>query len=86
MGSTVKKYGILQVSIGRLSGNVIRSIRKMPKDVILPNLTVETIQMMFLNVYNRFMENRNQIIEDCVFIRMSLTDFEELDKEIGKAD
>lgn len=40
--------------------------------------------MMFLNVYNRFMENRNQIIEDCVFIRMSLTDFEELDKEIER--
>ena len=30
------------------------------------------------------MENRNQIIEDCVFIRMSLTDFEELDKEIER--
>lgn len=40
--------------------------------------------MIFLNSYNRFMENRNQIIEDCVFIRMSLTDFEELDKEIER--
>ena len=42
----------------------------MLKDVV-PNLTVETIQMIFLNSYNRFMENRNQIIEDCELVKMS---------------
>jgi len=61
-----------------------KKYKKDAKRCNTPNLTVETIQMMFLNVYNRFMENRNQIIEDCVFIRMSLTDFEELDKEIER--
>ena len=40
--------------------------------------------MIFLNSYNRFMENRNQIIEDCELVKMSLTDFEELDKEIER--
>src|SRR5690554_5238973 len=61
-----------------------KKYKKDAKRCSTPNLTVETIQMIFLNSYNRFMENRNQIIEDCELVKMSLTDFEELDKEIER--
>ncbi len=61
-----------------------KKYKKDAKRCSTPNLTVETIQMIFLNSCNRFMENRNQIIEDCELVKMSLTDFEELDKEIER--
>ena len=61
-----------------------KKYKKDAKRCSTPNLTVETIQMIFLNSYNRFMENRNQIIEDCELVKMYLTDFEELDKEIER--
>lgn len=49
-----------------------------------PTLTAEAIQMMFLNVYNTFMGNREQIIEDCELMRKALLDFTKLDSEIEK--
>src|SRR5690554_6866540 len=49
-----------------------------------PHLTAETIQMMFLNAYNTFMGNREQIIEDCELMRKALLDFTKLDSEIEK--
>src|SRR5690554_1031975 len=49
-----------------------------------PTLTAETIQMMFLNAYNRFMGNREQVIEDCELMRKVIVDVTELDKKIKK--
>ena len=40
--------------------------------------------MMFLNAYNTFMGNRNQVIEDCELMRKALVDFKKLDVEIEK--
>lgn len=40
--------------------------------------------MMFLNAYNTFMGNRDQIIEDCELMRRTLVDFNELDDDIEK--
>src|SRR5690606_25196019 len=44
-----------------------------------PNLTAGTIQMMFLNAYNTFMGNRDQVVEDCEMMRKALVDFKKLD-------
>jgi hypothetical protein len=49
-----------------------------------PTLTAETIQMMFLNAYNTFIGNREQVIEDCKLMRKALVDFTKLDVEIEK--
>lgn len=49
-----------------------------------PTLTTETIQMMFLNVYNKFMGNREQVLEDCGLMRQALIDFTELDAKKEK--
>ena len=40
--------------------------------------------MMFLNVYNRFIGNREQVLEDCELMRKVIVDFTELDKKIEK--
>lgn len=40
--------------------------------------------MMFLNAYNRFMGNREQVIEDCELMRKVIVDFTELDKKMEK--
>lgn len=39
---------------------------------------------MFLNVYNRFIGNREQVLEDCELMRKVIVDFTELDKKIEK--
>lgn len=49
-----------------------------------PTLTAETIQMMFLNAYNTFIGNREQVLEDCELMRTVLVDFTVLDAEIEK--
>ena len=49
-----------------------------------PTLTTETIQMMFLNAYNKFMGNREQIIEDCEFMRKEIINFTKIDEQIAK--
>ncbi|MGI6677027.1 MAG: recombinase family protein [Bacilli bacterium] len=49
-----------------------------------PTLTAEAIQMMFLNAYNTFMGNREQVLEDCELMRTALVDFTVLDAEIEK--
>lgn len=49
-----------------------------------PTLTAETIQMMFLDAYNTFMGNRDQVLEDCELMRQALIDFTELDAKIEK--
>lgn len=49
-----------------------------------PTLTAEAIQMMFLNAYNAFMGNREQVLEDCELMRTVLVDFTVLDAEIEK--
>lgn len=38
--------------------------------------------MMFLNAYNRFMGNREQVIEDSELMRKALIDFEKIDSQI----
>ena len=40
--------------------------------------------MMFLNAYNTFMGNREQIIEDCELMRQAIIDFTEFDAKIEK--
>lgn len=47
-------------------------------------LTAETIQMMFLDAYNTFMGNRDQVLDDCELMRKALVDFTGLDAEIEK--
>ena len=49
-----------------------------------PTLTTETIQMLFLNAYNRFMGNREQVIEDCELMRKEVIDFTKIDEQIAK--
>ena len=39
---------------------------------------------MFLNVYNRFIGNREQVLEGCELMRKVIVDFTELDKKIEK--
>jgi len=50
----------------------------------IPTLTTETIQMMFLNAYNKFMGNREQVIEDCELMRKEIINFTKLDEKIAK--
>ena len=40
--------------------------------------------MMFLNVHNRFIGNREQVLKDCELMRNVIVDFTELDKKIEK--
>lgn len=40
--------------------------------------------MMFLNSYNRFMGNREQVIEDCELMRKVIVNFNEIDKKMEK--
>ena len=47
-----------------------------------PTVDTETVQRLFIQAYNRMMENREQIIKDCETMRRALTDFAELDAEI----
>lgn len=49
-----------------------------------PVLDTETIQAMFIKAYNRLMEDRSRVIEDCGLMRRSLTDFATLDAKIAK--
>ena len=49
-----------------------------------PTLQAEEIQMMFLNAYNTFMGDREQVIEDCEMMRRTLIDFTKLDSQIEK--
>lgn len=52
------------------------------KKCATPHLDAETIQQKFLIAYNRLMENRSGIIEDCELMRQSLSDCSTLDGEI----
>ena len=49
-----------------------------------PTVDTETVQRLFIQAYNRMMENREQIIKDCETMRRALTDFAELDAEIER--
>ncbi len=49
-----------------------------------PTLTAEAIKMMFLNAYNTFMGNMEQVIEDCELMRKALVDLEKIDSQIEK--
>jgi DNA invertase Pin-like site-specific DNA recombinase len=52
------------------------------KKCATPHLDAETIQQKFLIAYNRLMEDRSGIIEDCELMRQSLSDCSALDREI----
>ena len=43
----------------------------------------ETVRRMFLEAYRKFMEKREQILEDCTLIRQSLTDLHDWDAAIA---
>ena len=43
----------------------------------------ETVRRMFLEAYRKFMEKREQILEDCTLIRQSLTDLRDWDAAIA---
>ena len=43
----------------------------------------ETVRRMFLEAYRKFMEKREQILEDCALIRQSLTDLRDWDAAIA---
>ena len=49
-----------------------------------PSVDTETVQRLFIQAYNRMMENRERIIKDCEAMRRALTDFVELDAEIER--
>ena len=51
---------------------------------LTPSVDTETVQRLFIQAYNRMMENREQIIKDCETMRRALTDFAELDAEIER--
>lgn len=54
------------------------------KKCATPHLDAETIQQKFLIAYNRLMENRNGIVEDCELMRQTLSDCTALDEEIER--
>ena len=54
------------------------------KKCATPHLDAETIQQKFLIAYNRLMEDRSGIIEDCELMRQSLSDCSALDREIDQ--
>ena len=49
-----------------------------------PTITAEEVQIKFLNAYNTFMGNREQIIENCELMRKVIVDFNEIDNKIAK--
>lgn len=49
-----------------------------------PTVDTETVQRLFIQAYNRMMENQEQIIKDCETMRRALTDFAALDAEIER--
>ena len=49
-----------------------------------PALNADTIQAMFIKVYNRLMQNQKQVIEDCELMRRSFTEYDALDAEIAR--
>ncbi|OGO90094.1 MAG: hypothetical protein A2Y17_01130 [Clostridiales bacterium GWF2_38_85] len=57
---------------------------KSEKKCSTPHLDTDTIQQKFLLAYNRLMENRDGVIDDCKLIRRTLSDSTGLDAEIDK--
>lgn len=49
-----------------------------------PVVDTETVQRLFIKAYNRMIQNRKQIIEDCELMRRVLTDFRTLDADIER--
>lgn len=49
-----------------------------------PSVDTETVQRLFIQAYNRMMENQERIIKDCEAMRRALTDLAELDAEIER--
>ncbi len=46
-----------------------------------PVVNTETVQRLFITAYNRLMQNRKQVIEDCELMRRVLTEFGALDAD-----
>ncbi len=57
---------------------------KREKRCCTPVVDTETVQRLFLTAYNRLMQNRKQVIEDCELMRRVLTDFGALDADIER--
>lgn len=49
-----------------------------------PLLETEAIKKMFLKAYNQLMENRNDVVEDCMMIMSTLVDFKKLELEMSE--
>ncbi len=75
-------------STDRYRREIWRSNHKFDNDskCTTPHLVAEQIQQMFLLAYNQLMVGDTHVIEDCIFLRATLQDFSEFDRQIREVD